>query len=504
VAALDVQGRYDKFPSPFFAANQDSSFTDSQIRRIGKFSLAVVEFRRGQFAFEGTSGKWAGGDLAGFMEEDAAVRISQKVSRVARVDVPERDVVRMRACVRVMRYRLHQQYISLYTRKTGAFLNGTFLSFFLFASTLPLSLARANTQRASTMYERQRVVLKFRQPIFLKDTRHCKGFTQYPMDVDEDGSPKIRYRRCRWDFRKKGARDQFVKMVDSASKERTDGIFVDNGQSVSCDGERSESKMSKGERRKFMNRQLVAYRAAFRKLVANKKYPILSTTNGAYAYSRKQSGASAHGTWYAHLSIHSRTLYTSTFVTIFSLLHCTGFTKPQVPWEKDCPGKEGELVKALRGVPFARNNEFWMWNLGDLAKAQILNTMEEAERGIPTIVHQPYFPSGKGCLDGCKLPNGGGKRQFTQKEFLEFGMAAFLVSFGKGSYFGFSNMENDGECGGWCVPSWPYYAQYDAIVTGKPLGAATVTNNGYTFTRQFEKGTVTVNVAKGTYAFNLT
>jgi len=130
------------------------------------------------------------------------------------------------------------------------------------------------------MFSDQRRFLKDRQSAFLKDTRMCKGFTQYPMDLDEDGSPKISYRRCRWDFRTKGARALWVRMMKSASLEKTNGIFVDNGQSVPCDEAKALSHMSKSERKKFMSRQLNAYRLSFQKLVQANKYPVLSTTNG--------------------------------------------------------------------------------------------------------------------------------------------------------------------------------------------------------------------------------
>ena len=82
-------------------------------------------------------------------------------------------------------------------------------------------------------------------------------------------------------------------------------------------------------------------------------------------------------------------------------------------------------------------------------------------------------------------------------------MAAFLVSMGPGSYFGFSDMQAEPEGGGWFDESWRYYEQYDRVATGRPLGEAVVSNDGMTFTRRFEHGTVSVNVADGSYTLDL-
>jgi len=114
----------------------------------------------------------------------------------------------------------------------------------------------------------------------------------------------------------------------------------------------------------------------------------------------------------------------------------------------------------------------------------------------------PYFPEDGGCLEGAQLENGKIK-QFTKDEFLEFGMAAFLVSMGEGSYFGFSNMQSDDEGGGWFDPSWEYHLQYDTIVTGKPIGEVEISDDKMMFTREFENGTVWVNCADGTYSIDL-
>ncbi len=143
-----------------------------------------------------------------------------------------------------------------------------------------------------------------------------------------------------------------------------------------------------------------------------------------------------------------------------------------------------------------------MWNLGETAARQIRNTVRETENGIPVIVHMPYFPNDGGCLDGCRKLDGS-KKNYSRDGFLEFGMAAFLVSMGPGSYFGFSDMQSDPEGAGWFDVSWEYHAQYDRIGTGPPLGDVIVSNNGMTFTRHFENGVVWVNCADGTYHIGL-
>jgi hypothetical protein len=90
-----------------------------------------------------------------------------------------------------------------------------------------------------------------------------------------------------------------------------------------------------------------------------------------------------------------------------------------------------------------------------------------------------------------------------KNEFLEFGIAAFLVSMGPGSYFGFSDMQNDAEGGGWFDVSWEYHSQYDTIVTGRPVGEVKISDDGMSFTRAFENGTVWVNAADGSYEIDL-
>lgn len=311
---------------------------------------------------------------------------------------------------------------------------------------------------AGSMYEKQWDALQD-QSLFLEDDRFCDGFISYPRDVDESGlETDLKY--CRWDFRKCETRTAYKNLMEYASMENTDGVFFDNAQSVACDESNELSYMTKAARKSFMEAQLDMYAEVFTTLVNNNKYPILSTTNG------------------------------------FSSIGA------QVPWENDCPESEEMILEALEGIPFARNNEFWMWNLGETAAKQIRNSIKETENGIPIIVHMPYFPNDGGCLEGCQIINGSTKT-FTKDEFLEFGMASFLVSMGPGSYFGFSNMQNDPEGAGWFDMSWDYQNQYDHIATGNPIGEVQVTNDGMTFSRVFENGTVWVNCADGTYSIDL-
>ncbi|MEM1340662.1 MAG: hypothetical protein AAGF96_23110 [Bacteroidota bacterium] len=394
---------YEKFPSLYFAAEPEGYLNASQMQKISQFSLAILEFRMGQFAEEFTTGLWAGGDLAGFMETQVE------------------------------------------NFKT-AHPNG------------PPMLVYRSGMWAGSMYEQQWIALQ-NQDLFIEDERLCEGFINYPRDVDESGfETDLTY--CRWDFRKCVTQEAYAHLIELAATENTDGVFFDNAQSVSCDETNHLSYMTQTARRSFMESQLDLYKRVFSELVNNGKYPILSTTNG------------------------------------FSDIGA------QVPWENDCPLAEEAILEALDGIPFARNNEFWMWNLGKTASKQIRNSLRETEYGIPLIVHMPYFPNDGGCLEGCITLDGVNK-SFTRDEFLEFGMAAFLVAMGPGSYFGFSDMQNDPELGGWGDISWDYFAQYDDIVTGQPIGDVQVGNDGMIFTRQFENGKVSVNCADGTYSIDL-
>jgi hypothetical protein len=133
---------------------------------------------------------------------------------------------------------------------------------------------------------------------------------------------------------------------------------------------------------------------------------------------------------------------------------------------------------------------------------QIRNTIRETRNGIPVIVHMGYFSVDGGCAEGCVALDGSSKT-FSKDEFLEFGIVAFLVSMGPGSYFGFSDMQNDAEGGGWFDVSWEYHSQYDTIVTGRPVGEVEISDDGVVFTRTFENGTVWVNAADGSYEIDL-
>jgi len=60
---------YEKFPSLYFAAEPEGYMSSAQMEKVSKHSLAILEFRMGQWVEEETTGLWAGGDLAGFMEQ---------------------------------------------------------------------------------------------------------------------------------------------------------------------------------------------------------------------------------------------------------------------------------------------------------------------------------------------------------------------------------------------------------------------------------------------------
>lgn len=391
------------FPSLYFAAEAEGYMSAIQLEKISKFSLAILEFRMGQFVEEFSTGKWAGGDLAGFMEEQA-------------------------------------------NQIKNAYPDG------------PPILTYRSGMWAGSMYKEQWKALQ-KKSLFLQDERLCDGFINYPLDVDESGFvTNLKY--CRWDFRKCATRDMYQSLIALAALENIDGIFFDNAQSVPCDESNELSWMTYEARKSFMSASLEMYAEAFSTLVNNNKYPILSITNG------------------------------------FSDIGA------QVPWENDCPEYEEAIIQALQGIPFARNNEFWMWNLGETAAKQIRNSIRETENGIPIIVHMPYFPNDGGCSEGC-IKLDGTSKSFTKDEFLEFGIAAFLVSMGEGSYFGFSNMQDGSEGGGWFDESWDYHTQYDTIVTGSPIGNVQVSNDGMTFTRTFTNGTIWVNCAEGTYNIGL-
>lgn len=397
-------GGWQKFPSLYFAAEAEGFMEQEQIDKVNQFSLAILEFRSGQFVAEETSGEWADGDLAGFMEQQAAqIRSSDP-------DGPP-----------------------ILTYRSGMW--------------------------AGAMYAAQWEALQ-NQDLFIDESNFCEGFIEYPKDIGETGfETDLEY--CRWDFSNPDAQETYRSLIHDAALQDSDGVFFDNTQSVVCDDSGDLSSLTFDQRRELSAATNQVYRDVFADLVANDKYPVLSTTNS------------------------------------FSDIG------PPVPWENDCPDGEEVTNAALEGIPFARNNEFWMWNLGDLGRDQIRNSIRETESGIPIIVHMPWFPNDGGCESGCVRADGSTKTFSTQSEFLEFGIAAFLVSMGPGSYFGFSDMQNDPEGGGWFDVSWEYYPQYDEIVTGEPIGPVEVSDSGMTFTRTFKNGVVWVNVADGTYSIDL-
>jgi hypothetical protein len=319
----------------------------------------------------------------------------------------------------------------------------------------PPVLTYVSAEWAGAMYRDQRRLLNRRPSLFLRDARDCEGFIEYPLDINETGF-ESKADLCRWDFRKKKTQRTFVRVVKNAAEGGADGIFFDGGHTVGCDEASELSRMNPTQRGRFMDGQHKAFRSAFRYLADIGQYPVLSTTIG---FERLQG---------------------------------------QVPWGDDCPRSEEQMLADLDDVPFARNHEFWMWNLGELASRQILNSIEEGRRAVPTIVHMPYFPEDQGCLEGC-FGTDGQRIRFTEQEFLEFGIAAFLVSMSPGSYFGFSDMQSDPEGGGWFDESWKFHEIYDDLVTGAPIGEVEVSEDAMMFRRQFENGSVMVNVAEGTY-----
>ena len=147
-----------------------------------------------------------------------------------------------------------------------------------------------------------------------------------------------------------------------------------------------------------------------------------------------------------------------------------------------------------------------MWQLGNICIAQLNQTILEAKSGIPTIVHTPWFPNDKGCLEGCIGADGKIVR-YTEKEFLQFAISAFLASAGDGSYFGFSNMQDprdEEDLGGWADVSWDYFDIYDTLHPGKPLGDGIFDASGTRVTRSFENGNVMVDCATGEWKLEFT
>eukprot|EP00911_Craspedida_sp_UC1_P001543 UC1_evm1s1165 len=294
----------------------------------------------------------------------------------------------------------------------------------------PPCLVYRSGQWAGSMYASQASFLRDHQEALLPSQSKCRGFTDYPADILNEPPADLNLPYCRYDFRTAVARDFYADVIaeEISQDGAVQGLFVDNGYSSACDSDGEYSELTRGERARLQDDTTAAYVAAFSKIAAVNKYAILSSTN-----------------------------------------RFSDIKQPLVPWESDCPRPEESTVREMRaaGVPYARNFEFFMWDLGATCAAHIRNNMLEAENEVPTVVHTPYFPSRNGCgaERGCRNDSGN-RVKFTKTTFLEFSMAAFLVGVGKGSYFGFSNMELPGdELGGWGDIAWDYFAQYDSVIT---------------------------------------
>ena len=412
---------WDVFPSLYFAANPEGDYSDTQLEKLSKFQVVMIEFRQSQFLGEETgSGKWADGD-----EGLAASTQCQNLKEYCVENNKE-------VCPPCLTYRSGEWY--------------------------------------GTMYPSQESYMRNNQDLFLTSTFDCDGFTDYPLDIINEPPLDSGIDRCRPDFRLAGARDYFVNTVidtNVGNDDNVDGVFIDNGQSVACDNEMESSDLNFNQRGQYQQDQLVAYIDAFTKLNDKGKYPILSTTN-------------------RYSSIET----------------------PLVPWGSDCPDPEEENVSSLHeaGVAFARNFEFFMWNLGSTCQAQIQNSILEAQAGVPLIVHTPYFRSGNGCLEGCFDDDDNRVNFGSMDSFLEFSIAAFLVAAGPGSYYSFSDMEDPDDefgLGGWADSSWPYFPQYDTIQTGSPQGDAVASGNGKRFTREFSQMSVMVDCDTGEYSLTI-
>ena len=49
---------YETFPSLYFAAEPEGYLSEDQMAKISRFSLAILEFRMGQFVEESTTDRW--------------------------------------------------------------------------------------------------------------------------------------------------------------------------------------------------------------------------------------------------------------------------------------------------------------------------------------------------------------------------------------------------------------------------------------------------------------
>mmetsp|Transcript_20584 Transcript_20584/g.33414 ORF Transcript_20584/g.33414 Transcript_20584/m.33414 type:complete len:613 (+) Transcript_20584:46-1884(+) len=276
---------------------------------------------------------------------------------------------------------------------------------------------------------------------------------------------------CKYDFRQASVQNWYANtmLAEVATEEHVDGVFIDNGQSIGCDHNAHLTTFSQAERISFMDDQLLSYRQGFEILANANKYAILSTNN---------QFPQRHG--------------------------------PVLNFDNGCGNTEERIYHALKDVPWARNYEFFMYQLGDYCSAQLKNFINETSHNIPVFVHVAYHPKGAqsstgGCAEACYLVenNGEATRDFpTEDHFLNFTMAAFLIGMGNGSYFSFSNMNHPDDTyqfGGWADVSWSYYPQYNMRV-GRPVGEVQVSNNDYVFFRQFEFANVSVDCYNGNYS----
>ncbi len=313
---------------------------------------------------------------------------------------------------------------------------------------------------AGYFYKDQNALLNEQKRFYSGDTDSLCNSTLGFADTSDTGR-----QHCRYDLTDPATRSGFVSVLTEVATETpaVSGVFLDNAESVHCDAGGGGVGLDAKQRASLQQASLAAWADAFGALSDKGVYPILSTTNK----------------------------FKSTTINDI------------VPWENACPLKEEAVVAALDGVPFARNLEFFMWQLNSTCSAQLQNTMREAREGISTVVHTPWFPNDGGCLDGCRTAANHVKR-YSRDQFLEFAMAAFLVSAGEGSYFGFSNMQDPNDkyqMGGWNDVSWQWHDQYaDIGAVGHPLGPASVDNAKMVFKREFENGSAQVDCATGSYS----
>eukprot|EP00466_Bigelowiella_natans_P014455 jgi/Bigna1/67234/fgenesh1_pg.3_\ len=392
-------GWEEKFPSMYFAADPTGLIEDhSRLAKISNFSLAIFEYRMGQFIQDPG---WA--DLKGevFSEEQCEV------------------LAKLPNAPPCMVYR-----------------NGMWAGYF---------------------YTGQNQMLN-RQELFLKHNAddECNGTLGFS-NFAETGR-----QLCRYNFSNPACSSKFANSVldEIGNEESVLGSFLDNAESVHCDSEDVQVILTDQERAEIQNATMEAWKIGFAKMVGKGRYPVLSTTN-----------------------------------------QFKSVDFPVVPFENECPYPEENILESLQGIPFARNYEFFMWQLNQTCSAQIQNMIEESSHGIPVFVHVPWFPNSKGCLGGCR-DNKNRIREFSEAEFLEMSIAGFLVGMGKGSYFGFSNMQDKDDpyaMGGWYDSSWKYYSQYDQLRTGKPEGPAEMGADKMFFRRTFKNGNVSLDCRTGAY-----